>query len=79
VPGQIRVRSNAVTLPADFLVERQGEYGLMVAEGATASFVPRPEAVLGQPVEVTDLAGSLELIVDGRFRARAGDAISVTP
>jgi RND family efflux transporter MFP subunit len=78
VPGQIRVRSDAINVPADFLVERQGEYGLMVVDGATASFIPRPQAVLGQPVEVTDLAGSLELIVDGRFRARAGDAISVT-
>jgi RND family efflux transporter MFP subunit len=79
VPGQIRVRSDAITLPADFLVERQGAYGVMVVDGATASFIPRPEAVLGQPVEVTDLAGSLELIVDGRFRARQGDAISVAP
>lgn len=79
VPGQLRVQSDALTVPADFLVERAGVYGLMAVDGETAAFIPRPGATLGQPVDVTDLSAALQLIVEGRFRARAGDVVSVMP
>ncbi len=74
-PGEIRVRSDAAVLPADYLVNRNGLYGIMVASDGRAQFIPRPDATIGQPVLVSDLPESVLLIIDGRFKARDGDTL----
>ncbi len=79
LPGRIRVYAEGQFLPADFLVERDGRLGVMVLDGARAAFIERPQAVMGQPVEITDLPVDLKVIENGRFRVRDGDAVVATP
>ena len=76
-PGVISIPSDARVLPADFLVERDRKYGVMVAVGNEARFIERPSATLGQPVIVSDLEPTLLLIQEGRFKARHGDMLVI--
>jgi RND family efflux transporter MFP subunit len=76
-PGVLSMRSESAVLPADFLVERDRQYGVMAAIGTEARFIERPTAVLGQPVVVSDLEPTLLLIKEGRFRARHGDTLVI--
>ena len=76
-PGVLRMRSQTRVLPADFLVERNRQYGIMTAVDGKAEFIERRNATLGQPVRVTDLALDLSLIREGRFKARHGDTLVI--
>ena len=78
VPGRIVVQTSGLVLPADYLVERGGQYGLMTSKKSRAIFILRSQAQLGQPVDVSDLSGDLLIIRDGRFRARQGDALVIS-
>ena len=77
VPGVLRIRSKKMVVPADFLVERDRTYGIMVANGGLAKFITRTNATLGQPVDVTDLDPGTLLIDEGRFKAREGDQLVI--
>lgn len=79
LPGRVTIFGSAQTLPSDYLVEREGQFGLMVAVDGTARFLPRPNAVLGQAVDVSDLSPDTQLIESGRFRVREGDTLVITP
>ena len=76
-PGVLSIRSASTVLPADFLVERDRRYGVMVAAGNEARFIERPSATLGQPVVVSDLEPTLLLINEGRFKVRHGDTLVI--
>ena len=77
-PGVLSMRSESTVLPADYLVERDQRYGVMVAVENQAQFIERSSATLGQPVDVSDLDPALLLIKEGRFRARHGDALVIS-
>ena len=77
-PGVLSMRSESIVLPADYLVERDQRYGVMVAVENQAQFIERSSATLGQPVDVSDLDPALLLIKEGRFRARHGDALVIS-
>lgn len=77
VPGVLRIRSKKMVLPADFLVERDRTYGIMIANSGRAKFIARKNATLGQPVDVTDLDPGTLLIEEGRFKAREGDQLVI--
>ena len=77
IPGVLRIRSKKMVLPADFLVERDSTFGIMVANGERAKFIARTNATLGQPVDVTDLDPGTLLIEEGRFKAREGDQLVI--
>ena len=77
-PGVLSMRSEFTVLPADYLVERNRRYGVMVAVENQAQFIERSSATLGQPVDVSDLDPALLLIKEGRFRARDGDALVIS-
>ena len=77
-PGVLSIRSESIVLPADYLVERDQRYGVMVAVENQAQFIERSSATLGQPVDVSDLDPALLLIKEGRFRARDGDALVIS-
>lgn len=79
LPGRIRVQAGSLTIDSNYLVEREGQMGVMVAQDGRALFVERPDAILGQPVDVSDLAPETVIIRDGRFRVRDGDAVVVSP
>ncbi len=77
VPGVLRIRSKKMVLPADFLVERDRSYGIMVANSGLARFIARTNAILGQPVDITDLDPGTLVIEAGRFKARDGDQLVI--
>ena len=76
-PGVVSMVSESRVLPADYLVERDRQYGVMAAIGNEARFIERPSATLGQPVVVSDLEPTLLLIKEGRFKARHGDTLVI--
>ena len=78
-PGRIRIQSGRLGLSTDYLVERSGQVGVMVVDDDLAQFIPRPNAVLGQPVDVGDLDPQTLVIRDGRFRVRDGETVVINP
>lgn len=78
-PGRIRIQTGGLRLSADYLVERSGQLGVMLVDGTTVRFVPRANASLGQPVDVSDLSLQSMVIRDGRFRVRDGETVVVNP
>lgn len=79
IPGRIRIQTRGLQLSADYLVERSGQLGVMLVEESTARFVPRPNAALGQPIDVSDLSPRALVVRDGRFRVRDGETVVVNP
>lgn len=61
-------------LPADMIVERNGELGIFVAEDSVARFKLLDTAQEGRPVAI-DLSPELLLVVDGKERLQDGDLI----
>lgn len=74
--GRLIWRAGGQRLPAGYLVRRGATLGVFVLaeDGATARFVPLPEALEGRPA-VVDLPPATRLIVDGRERLVDGDAV----
>ncbi|MDX1605222.1 MAG: efflux RND transporter periplasmic adaptor subunit [Candidatus Competibacterales bacterium] len=64
-------------LPGELLVRRDGQLGILLAQGDRARFHPLPEAEEGRPVTV-DLPPDTQLITAGRFGLQPGDPIRVT-
>lgn len=65
-------------LAAHYLVRRDGQLGIFVAQQDQARFVVMTQAQEGQPVTV-DLPPETVLIVEGRQRLQDGDKIQVMP
>lgn len=63
-------------VPARYLVQREGQLGLFVAEQGKARFHPLPDAVQGLPAAV-DLPPETLVIDAGRFSVQAGDTVKV--
>jgi RND family efflux transporter MFP subunit len=74
--GELNWQSAQPLIPAMYTVTRNGEIGVMLAEGETARFVPIPNAKPGQPV-ATRLPPSAKLIVNGQYVLNNGDEIQV--
>jgi RND family efflux transporter MFP subunit len=74
--GRIRWADPRPALPANYIVQREGELGVLVLEddGQTVGFVPLPQADAGRPAAV-DLAPETLLIDDGRRRVQPGDRV----
>jgi hypothetical protein len=67
-------------LPADLLVRRQGQLGVLLAEQGKARFYPLPNAREGRPA-VLALPAQTLIITEGRFAVSDGDPVvsSVRP
>lgn len=72
--GRVVWQGLAATIPADYLVRRDGQLGVFVAEGDTARFVPIPDAQEGRPA-IAALPGETRLITEGRQRLQDGMSI----
>lgn len=72
--GRLTWHRSRDAVPADLLVERDGELGIMVARDGRAQFHALPEAIRGRPAAV-ELAADDKLIIDGREAARPGARI----
>ncbi len=72
-------------LPADFVVRRGGELGVLLIDPGSAGgdraevhWRPLPEADAGRPVQV-DLPPDALLVGDGRLRVQPGQSVTVEP
>lgn len=74
--GRIKWRAKAAYLPADFVLLREGRYGVFVAQDNQARFITLPDAQEGRPVPVT-LPPETRVIAEGRFALKDGQPITV--
>ncbi len=75
--GRIRWTDPRPALPAQYIVQRDGQLGLMLlAEDESAEFLPLPEADSGRP-HLLDLPGDTLLIDDGRRRVSPGQRVPI--
>ncbi len=75
--GRIHWSDPRPALPPDYIVQRNGELGVLVLDndGQTAGFIPLPGADAGRPLAV-DLPAETLLIDDGRRRIQPGDRVT---
>jgi RND family efflux transporter MFP subunit len=74
--GRLLWKTRRAHVPAAFIVRRDGQLGVFVAEGGKARFVPLPEAQEGRPAAVS-LPAQTRIVTDGRLQLRPGDSIGV--
>ena len=74
--GELRWRSEGGLIPADFVLQRNGELGVFVVDNDTATFVVLAGANPGRPAAHT-LSDTARVIVDGRQRVRDGTPVRV--
>ncbi len=75
--GRIKWRSTDRYLPAEYVLQRDGQHGLFIAEGGNARFIPLPHAQEGRPARV-DLPPDTRVIRDGRFALKNGQPLSIS-
>jgi RND family efflux transporter MFP subunit len=64
-------------LPADLLVRRQGQLGVLLAQQGRARFHPLPDAREGRPATI-DLPAATLIITAGRFAVNEGDRLNIS-
>ena len=81
--GRLLWRSERGYLPADLLVRRDGQLGVMTQQQGKARFVQLPGAIEGQPVAISRSALNAEallpdsqVIIEGRQALHDGDPVS---
>ena len=74
--GRLIWQLKTPALPADYLVRRQGRYGVLIAENGQVQFKPLPHAQEGQPVTIK-LPPHTLIIVKGRQAVKEGDRINI--
>lgn len=73
--GRIKWRAKEAYLPADFVQQREGRYGVFIAESNQARFIALPDAQEGRPVLIT-LPPETRVIAEGRFALKDGQPIT---
>lgn len=76
--GRLHWQTEQAHLPADLILRRGGELGVLIAEGGQARFVALPDALEGHPVPIA-LDPETPVIIDGRFGLGDGDTIELAP
>ncbi len=74
--GSVQWQTRAGRLPAELLVQRDGQLGVFVADGGSARFVPIPTALPGRPADVDQAPGAL-IVVEGQQGLNDGDPIQL--
>lgn len=72
--GRVLWKTQRAHVPAAFVLRRDGQLGVFVAENGKARFVALPEAQEGRPAAL-DLPAQTRIVTEGRLQLRAGDAI----
>lgn len=72
--GRLRWQSNIPHVPADMLMQRDGETGLFVVDDDKARFVSISNARAGHPA-IIHLPDDTPVIIDGRFGLNDGESI----
>jgi RND family efflux transporter MFP subunit len=73
--GRIKWRAKETYLPADYVLQRDGKFGVFIAEGSKARFIFLPDVQEGRPALIT-LPGNTRVIAEGRFALKDGQAIT---
>lgn len=73
-PGRVHWSDGKPRIPADYLLRRGGQLGVLVLDANTARFVPLPGAQEGRPAATT-MAPDTQLITAGRHRLSDGDTV----
>ena len=76
--GRIYWQSPQPHLPADFLVQRDGQTGLFLYQDGKAKFHTLKNAQIGHPAPV-DLPTDAAIIIDGRFALKDNDLVKLSP
>lgn len=74
--GRLRWTASETALPAQYISQRDGKSGVIIADGEVARFIPIPDAQEGRPAIVA-LDPVTRLITDGRHGLQDGDAIAI--
>ncbi|MCB1867433.1 MAG: efflux RND transporter periplasmic adaptor subunit [Gammaproteobacteria bacterium] len=75
--GRLEWHASDFHLPADILVQREGELGVMLEQNGIVRFHPLPHALEGLPA-VVELPVESRVILYGRQKVVDGDAVQVT-
>jgi RND family efflux transporter MFP subunit len=80
--GKIRWQDEKSSIPASYVVSRNNKLGVFVAEknsdsDTTAKFIEIENATEGQPA-IIKLDAKTQIITNGRFNVKHGDALKVT-
>jgi len=73
--GRLIWRDTRPHLPANLLVQRNGQLGLFVAQQGKAHFIPLPNAQEGRTILVSQLPTDTQLITTGRHALQNGDTL----
>lgn len=74
--GRLQWHQATPHLPAEYLLRREGHYGVFVVREGKASFVKMDGAREGSHIAIT-LPGETQVITEGRFGLNHGDAVNV--
>ncbi len=74
--GRLQWRESATAIPAEFISQRDGQFGVMIADGTIASFVPIEGAREGRPA-IVELDPATAVITEGRHGLADGDPITI--
>ena len=75
--GRLQWYASAYHLPADILVRREGELGVMLEQNGTVRFHPLPHALEGLPAAM-NLPIESRVILQGRQKVADGDEVRVS-
>jgi len=75
--GRLQWQLGKPHLPADLLVQRDGQTGVFIIREASAHFVAIDAAHIGYPAPVESLSGDAQIIVAGHLSLADGDPVSV--
>ncbi|HEB82632.1 MAG TPA: efflux RND transporter periplasmic adaptor subunit [Gammaproteobacteria bacterium] len=74
--GKVVWRESVLSIPAAYIVQRQGKLGVLVDDNGTARFIPIENAEEGQPA-VLSLNPDTPIITQGRYNVKDGEKIEV--
>lgn len=73
--GRIKWHAKETYLPADYVLQRDGKFGVFLAEGSKARFFSLPDAQEGRPALIA-LPPDTRIISEGRFALKDGQTIT---
>lgn len=74
--GKVAWQESTRSIPAAYIVQRQGKLGVLVAKGDTARFIPIEGAEEGQPAALA-LDADTPIITRGRYNVKDGDKLLI--
>jgi len=74
--GKVKWQDAVSSIPSSYIMLRDKKLGILIAEKNTAKFIEIKNAREGQPATVT-LDDQTQIITNGRFNVRHGDALQI--